>query len=192
MTSSSRTCFHTVVPNPQIDCTFLSIIPICGNFAKLDRIEVYLIIIWSRTEPWTVNVKLQSNPDGLWLLIWIYLGVYVAVMRYLSESVGEGFHHDAVVIIALLHKFLAELFGTKHTDCKQPDIVLHSAFQRSNKIRQTEVRVRTCGVFLCLLKMRKKTNTPRSNIPVKQCQWFNCTALSKSIWFLLVLCIYSY
>lgn len=77
-------------------------------------------------------------------------------MRYLSESVGKGFHHDAVVIIALLHKFLAELFGTKHTDCKQPDIVLHSAFQRSNKIRQTEVRVRTCGVFLCLLKMRKK------------------------------------
>lgn len=58
---------------------------------------------------------------------------------YLSQSVRQGFDHDAVVVISLSLELLTQLLSSKHTHSKHADVVCNTAVDRGNKVRQTQV-----------------------------------------------------
>ncbi len=74
---------------------------------------------------------------------------------YLSQSVSQGFDHDAAVVVSLRLELLTQLLGSKHTHSKHSDVVCHTAVYGGNKIRHTQVGLWTGAVLLHL----QHTNT---------------------------------
>lgn len=78
------------------------------------------------------------NNHDLFVIIMTW---YHTSSLYLSQTVSQGFDHDAVVVVSLSLELLTQLLGTKHTHSKHPDVVLHAAVDGGHEVRQAQVRL---------------------------------------------------
>lgn len=83
--------------------------------------------------------------------------VWERLLRYLSQTVSQGFDHDAAVIVPLGLELLTQLFSSKYPHSKHPHVVVYTAVHGRHEVRKAEVRLSAGAIFFCLQREQRRS-----------------------------------